>query len=191
MNDEVRAESRVWGWAIGLVAVIGFGLRVRALLANRSLWLDEAMLALNICGRSFAGLLAPLDYDQGAPIGFLMLERLAVDVFGPTELALRLVPFIASIAALALAYRFCRANIGITAAAIGLALVALSPALISYSGEAKQYGVDVSVGLLVLTLAADARRIGLSGRRALILALSARWRSGFRIPRYSFSPERE
>ena len=105
MNNEPRAESRVWGWAIGLVAVIGVGLRVRALFANRSLWLDEAMLALNICGRSFAGLLAPLDYDQGAPIGFLMLERLAVVVFGPTELALRLVPFFASIAALALAFQ--------------------------------------------------------------------------------------
>ena len=169
MNNEPRAESRVWGWAVGLVAAIGVGLRVRALFANRSLWLDEAMLALNICGRTFGGLLAPLDYDQGAPIGFLMLERLAVVVMGPTELALRLVPFIASIAALALVYRFCRANFGIAAAAIGLALVALSPALISYSGEAKQYGVDVSVGLLLLTLAADALRIGLSGRRALIL----------------------
>ncbi len=170
MNDKPCAESRLWGWAVALAAALGVALRIRALLAGRSLWLDEAMLALNICGRSFAGLLAPLDYHQGAPIGFLMLERLAVVVLGPTELALRLVPFLASIATLGLVYWFCRANFGISAAAIGVALASLTPDLISYSGEAKQYGIDVTVGLLVVTLGANALRLGLSLRRALILA---------------------
>ena len=63
------------------------------------------------CGRSFAGLLRPLDDDQGAPVGFLVLERLVVRLLGPTELALRLVPFLASIATLVLVYRFCRAHL--------------------------------------------------------------------------------
>ena len=170
MKDQSRADWKFWSWAAALAGALGIALRVRALSAHRSLWMDEAMLALNICGRSFSGLLAPLDYDQGAPIGFLMLERLAVVVFGPTELALRLVPFLASIATLALVYWFGRANFGRAAAAVGVALVALAPGLISYGAEAKQYAVDVAVGLLVLALGADALRLGLSRRRTLTLA---------------------
>jgi len=50
-------------------------LRVVEFARDRPLWLDEAMLALNIAARSFAQLARPLDYDQSAPVAYLWLER--------------------------------------------------------------------------------------------------------------------
>jgi len=171
MNDEPRAGASAWVWAAGIAAVIGVLLRCRAFFANRSLWLDEAMVALNICGRDFAGLTRPLEYDQGAPIGFLWAERLSVLALGANEFALRLFPFLASLATLALVYRFCRTHFERAGAAVGIALVAVMPSLISYAGESKQYAVDVAAGLWVLTLAAEALRLGITVRRATVLGL--------------------
>ncbi|WP_422924056.1 glycosyltransferase family 39 protein [Singulisphaera sp. PoT] len=171
MTEESRAGQRAWIWVAVVAAVIGVLLRGRALFANRSLWLDEAMVSLNICGRSFAGLMRPLDYDQGAPIGFLWVEKLSVLALGPNELALRLFPFLASLATIALVYRFCRAHFEREGAAIGVAVIAVMPSLISYAGEAKQYAVDVAAGLLVMTLIADSLREGINARRAAVLAV--------------------
>ena len=59
---------------------------------NRSLWYDEAALALNITSRGFVELVAPLDYLQTAPPMFLWAERLIVILFGANDWTLRLVP---------------------------------------------------------------------------------------------------
>jgi hypothetical protein len=154
------------------VAALAVALRLRMLLVGRSLWLDEAMLALNICGRSFAGLLGRLDHDQAAPIGFLWIERAAVLAFGPNEVALRLFPFLASIASLALLYKLCADNLGRWSGVVAVALAGVMPALFYYSGELKQYSSDVAACLLMLALASGVLRRGWTARRATGLALS-------------------
>ena len=65
-----------------LIILFGTLLRLTQYLSNRSLWLDEAFLALNIVNRSFLQLLKPLDNNQGAPIGFLMLEKFLPELGG-------------------------------------------------------------------------------------------------------------
>ncbi len=173
-NAGDRAGGRGAWWSIPLLlglAAFGVAVRLRALLANRSLWLDEAMLACNICGRSPSGLLLPLDDQQGAPIGFLLLAKLAVIGLGPSELALRLVPFVAGLATLGLVAAFCRRNLGSGAAAIGLGLACVMPAMIYYSAEGKQYAMDIAAGVLVPALAAEALARGLSPARAIGLAV--------------------
>jgi hypothetical protein len=154
------------------VAALAVALRLRMMLVGRSLWLDEAALALNICGRSFAGLLTPLDNDQAAPIGFLFIERASVLAFGPNEIALRLFPFLASIATLVLVYRLCAENLGRWSAVVAVALAGLMPALFYYSGELKQYSSDVASTLLILVLASGALRRGLTAGRAAGLAVA-------------------
>ena len=58
--------------------IVGISIRFYTYLCNRSLWLDEAYLALNIIERGFYGLLYPLNYNQGAPILFLFIEKFVV-----------------------------------------------------------------------------------------------------------------
>src|SRR4051812_31295813 len=61
---------------------VGVALRLHLYVDRRSLWLDEIWVALDIVGRSFLGLLRPLDYAQSAPVGFLWIERIAVVIGG-------------------------------------------------------------------------------------------------------------
>jgi hypothetical protein len=135
-----------------LLVAIGIVMRVAQYLANRSLWIDEAYLALNIIRRDFRGLLLPLDDGQGAPIGFLMAEKLAVTALGPSEYALRLVPLGASIAALVLFARLAERCVSRTAGLIAVALLAIADPLIYYASEAKQYSSDVLCAVVLLRL---------------------------------------
>lgn len=134
---------------IGVMIGLGILLRLREYLFNRSLWLDEAFLVSSIINRSFSGLFKPLDYNQGAPIGFLLLEKLSTTLFSNSEYALRLLPLAAGITSLFLFYKvangFCRKE----AVPIALGLFVLSERLIYYSSEVKQYSSDVTLALLL------------------------------------------
>jgi hypothetical protein len=50
------------------IIFIGIILRLIQYGINRSLWLDESLLALNIVNKSLSELLRPLDYNQIAPV---------------------------------------------------------------------------------------------------------------------------
>ena len=65
-----KTQSDFVRWFVWGAIAWGIVLRLVPYLVNRSLWLDESMLALNIIHRSFAGLWAPLDFNQGAPLDF-------------------------------------------------------------------------------------------------------------------------
>src|SRR5712692_1214244 len=120
-----------------IIICCGALLRLAQYLFNRSLWFDEALLAHNIINRSVSGLLKPLDYAVGAPLGFLMLEKLAVQMFGSSEYALRLVPLLAGILSLYLFYRVAKLCVTPKAVPIALGLFALSGYLIYYASETK------------------------------------------------------
>ena len=137
--------------AWGLIA-LGIVLRVPLYLANRSLWNDEASLAANLVGRSFIQLCKPLSYAQGAPMGFLFLQRAFVLTLGDSEFALRLVPLLASIALLLLCHRIARLCFDPVTGLTALAMMAMSKSLIFYSVELKQYSSDAAVSLLIAWL---------------------------------------
>ncbi len=89
--------AQISRWLLILLAIL---LRARQYFFNRSLWLDEALLAVNIVYRDFAGLLKPLENNQSAPLGFLYAEKLAITLFGNHDYILRLIPFLASLASI-------------------------------------------------------------------------------------------
>ncbi len=134
--------------------IIAFGIAIRLIqyLANRSLWADEAVLALNIVNRSYLELLQPLDYDQGAPIGFLMVEKLAVQILGNNEYALRLFPFVCGVGSLFLFYELGKKLIPKSSIIISLTLFASLAYLVYYSAEVKQYSSDVAIALVLYLL---------------------------------------
>ncbi len=138
--------------ATWLSLLCGILLRFRQLLIGRSLWHDEARLALNIVGRSYAQLMGPLDYQQGAPLLFLWSEKGMTDLFGNGEYALRLLPFLAGLAALLLFPLIARQYQTPRAALWGTLLFAFSAPLIYYSSEVKQYASDILATLLALLL---------------------------------------
>ncbi len=122
----------------------------------RSLWLDEAMLSLNLVDRSFAGLMAPLDWLQVAPIGFLWAEKAALSVFGAEDWALRLVPLLAYATSVPLCYAFSRKLLDTKPLALlATAIYANGYIVCYYATEVKQYMVDgvVALGILLVGLA--------------------------------------
>ncbi len=140
---------------VTLLMLFGALLRLRQYLTGRSLWADEAMLALNIVDRDLIGLFKPLDYDQGAPLGFLFVEKVFNIFLGRNEYALRLFPLLLGIFAMGLFYlllkRVVHSHAGIL---IALALFVFNPRLIYYSSEVKQYILDVFVTTTLLLVAA-------------------------------------
>ena len=130
--------------------VFGIAVRFRQYLSDRSLWADEATLALNIVERSYFELLQPLDYDQGAPIGFLLLTKLAVQVGGNNEHSLRLIPFLSGIFSLIIFYRLAGYCLSKWAIPIAIAFLATLEHLVDYSFEFKQYSTDVFVALFLV-----------------------------------------
>jgi hypothetical protein len=142
--------SRCWRVAAWALCVVGAAWRITAYAQNRSLWYDEAALALNIAGRGFVELVEPLDYLQTAPPLFLWIERSIVLLFGASEWALRALPLAAGLATAPLMWRVACRILPAPAAVLAVALVALSPTLVRYSAEVKPYATDALVTLLVL-----------------------------------------
>ena len=126
-------------------------MRLIQYIINRSLWLDESFFALNIVNKTFPELFKPLDYMQVAPVGFLVIEKLNVQLFGNNEYALRLFPLIAGISALFLFYKIAKHVLTKEGVIIAVGLFSLSGYLIYYSSEVKQYSSDVAVALLLYT----------------------------------------
>ena len=151
---------------VALAAVVLFGViaRLRALLSARSLWLDEVSIAWSIRERGFIGLLTePLDFGQSAAPGFLILSKLAAETFGTGLVWIRAVPFFSGTLALAFAVLFARrAFVHQSAQLSFVAAVSLSPTLIFYASEMKQYSTDalvMMVALYVAVLAQEERRV--------------------------------
>ncbi len=168
----VRAGGPAW-LVPGALCALGAALRLWQYGAGASLWADEANLALNIVERPLARLLGPLDYRQVAPPGWLLLEKLAVLIFGEGEHALRLIPLLGSLAALPLGWHVARRALppGL-GPPLALGLLATGIPFIFYAAQAKPYSTDVAVALLLAALALAVQQHGAGRGRALRLGLA-------------------
>jgi hypothetical protein len=161
---DATAARRAWTRTTLAVVWVGVGLRVAQWLGNPSLWLDELQLIRNILDRRVVGLLFHgLDHGQTAPVGYLLATKTVTLIFGDGELALRAVPFGASIVALVLFWRLAQGLLSPPGALVATAGFALNPLLISLGAVVKQYSMDVLATVLVLL----ALRFLLHGNRSL------------------------
>ena len=142
----MRRDSTVFV-TLGFVA-LGVALRLLQYGIPRSLWFDEARNAAEILKDHWLMMLPPHS-AQPTPFGFLNVERAFVAVLGEGELALRLFPLFAGIAALCLAATLAHRVLRGWAAPFAVALLALSGPAIYFSTEVKQYSSDLLAGLLV------------------------------------------
>jgi uncharacterized membrane protein len=158
-------------WLVLTAIAAGAGLRFVGYFAHRSFWFDEAALAVNIIERPLAGLFRPLEFHQGSPVGFLVAEKIVVSVLGPGEFALRLLPLACGLLTILVAVHVARLYVSPCAVPLAIALVALNPALIYYSSEAKQYSCDALVTLLLLWTFVGLLQSDLRGSNMIAFAL--------------------
>lgn len=173
-----RKTGLPWQW-LPVLTVLAWALFLRLdyFAPGRSLWLDEAMLGVNIQRQSLLGLVQPLLYDQAAPLGFLLLQWLIHHLLGGSDDLLRVVPLLAGLALLPMVFLLARQDGTRPFAWLALALVALAPEHVRYSSELKQYSLDALVAAYlmwcfgeVLKQSADSRartRLAMSGALAV------------------------
>jgi hypothetical protein len=188
LKVKFREEWSSWSsnnLAILCVAIflIGAAFRLSQYIADRSLWFDEALLALNIRNRSFSGLAQPLDYNQGAPLGFLLVQKLLTLLLGNADYVLRIFPLICGLASFWAMYALAK-RIFVEHAAVIAAIVlfAFSGPLIFYSSDAKQYSCDVFICLLLLHVIARTLDRNPLNRDFVLLAASGTAAVGFSHP---------
>lgn len=135
---------------MGVLAIGGL-LRIIVYFQNRSLFLDEANLALNIIEKSWPAFFHNLDYQQYAPPLFLLLEKCSIQALGTHEMVFRFLPLAFSLIGLWLFYKLANHTLQIAYLRwIPVYLLALSPMMIQYASEIKQYSSDVFCTILLI-----------------------------------------
>ena len=131
--------------------IIGIIVHVVPFFYNRSLSLDESMLASSIVTRSMANLVSsPLDWGQSAPIGYLYIVKIFTLLFGTSKTVLRLWSLITSIASIGLVYLLLKDKVEKYLALGFTAFFSLIDKFIYYGNEFKPYMSDNFFCLLVL-----------------------------------------
>src|SRR5829696_3319502 len=163
------ARARTARFAVPILIAVAFALRIFTYLRNPAMSNDEASLALNLMHRSYGDVFGRLDFNQAAPPGFLVLQKLVIDAFGASPYSLRLIPLLASLAACLLFYSIVARVACRWAALAALALFAISGPLVSYAATNKQYSIDVAIVLALYTITLWSWNQP-GGQRAILLA---------------------
>ena len=137
---------------IGIVASYGILIRVNEYIRNRSLFGDEVALVANIFYKSITQLIIyPLDYAQAAPLGFLLLVKPLVMIFGALdEHVLRFIPLCCGVFSVILYFLLLKRCTNKGSTLIAMVLFSFSWQLLRYQTEFKPYSSDVMVALLIL-----------------------------------------
>ncbi|WP_375436313.1 glycosyltransferase family 39 protein [uncultured Hymenobacter sp.] len=135
------------------VAFVGVFLRLVLFIDNRSLWIDELYLNGNIIKMGFLDLLTkPLDYQQKAPLGYLVMVKLAVTLFGKGERAVRLFSLLTGIGSLFFFIPVARFFLRPWTVILAVSLLAIGEPFVYYATEAKQYSTELCASVLALYL---------------------------------------
>ena len=156
-------------WFVAFIILIGTTARMRQYLFNRSLWADEAALALNIIKYGYLDLFKPLDYYQAAPSLFLIATNFLTEVFGYSEYVLRLIPLSASIISLLLIWYLSKNMLDKYMVPIAVGLLSFGGTAIYYSDEFKQYSVDLITTIIILILAFNVYKKNFNLKSSLFL----------------------
>ena len=139
-----------------IIIFIGIILRLIRYLYNPSLWFDESRNAESILAFSITDYLPPIpDLTTSINIGYILLEKLAVQAFGYSEYSLRSLTILSGIASLFLFYWVAKRYIKPNAVLIGLGLFAFLDPLIYFSTELKPYMCDMAIALVLFGAAAN------------------------------------
>ena len=136
-----------------LISIAGIVTSIKMNLVGHSLWYDEAALAYSFCTRGLGGLTGSgLELVQSAPVGWLYLEKVFVEIAGNTDFNLRILSVVFYILMLLeICYvmkAICKAYYVFPA----VSFVATIPLLLQYSNVFKPYIADAFFCLGVIIL---------------------------------------
>lgn len=156
--------------AIVAVMVLGVVVRLRQFMSGRSLWVDEANVALDLADFGVVeALTSKSPRHQMAPTGFLIVSNLA-DAVSSEEWVLRLFPLVAGLALVLLAGWYASRRLVHPVARVGLVgILSLSPSLIHYSAELKQYEGEALLAFIAVIAAVERESLGRA--RLAVLAI--------------------
>jgi hypothetical protein len=117
------------------------------------IFMDEAMLCVNLQGASYLGLMHHLRNRQVAPLLFLWGELTSFRILGGSEWALRLLPFLAGVAGFFLFWRLARLTLPPLAATMAVGFLAVANWPVGMCSDAKPYAVDLFFAVLLLLAA--------------------------------------
>lgn len=153
------------------ILLTGLFMRFYQYLMGRSLWHDEAALALNFVDLDYEGLKHPLLHFQMAPIGFLYAVETCTRLFSFGELSLRLVPFLFSIFSFPLFYFLVlELTQNKFTSLVAFFIFATNIFLIYYSSEVKPYTIDCTAYITMFYLLISRHRYVAKHRLLLIAA---------------------
>jgi hypothetical protein len=120
---------------------------------NKSLWVDEFLLALNFIDHDWQHLLKPLDYRQMAPIGFLLSSKCFAVIFSNQDTAFKIIPAIGWLGSW-FVFKSILEHFNVSKVFLwgSMALFSSNFILLSYSYEFKQYSTDVVFALLIFLI---------------------------------------
>ena len=124
-------------WLLCGLTVIGAVLRF-ATLSKQSFWLDEALAAREL-HLSFGAMLHSIGPREPNPPLFFVLAWPWTRLFGTSEAGIRSLSAVAGTALIPIAYLSARQLVSRAAGVVAAAFVALSPFMIWYSQEAREY----------------------------------------------------
>ena len=135
-----------------LIAVFSIHI-ISSFFIGRSLWVDEALLAKSVVTRDYAGLCRGfLDYSQSAPIGYLLIVKSFVYLFGPSEQSLRLYSLLMMFASAGLIYMVARDIMKYRMPTMPVAVFMGLSVMQLYANQFKPYTGDVFFSLLTILL---------------------------------------
>ncbi len=170
-------EPYLLALALALIGVLAVVFRLSD-LGSRDLWTDEAWVALAALKGSPAAALAA---GQSTPPFYLLTVWAAAHLWGGSEAILRSLSFFFGLGTLLLSWRLARALASLSSSLLFLATLAVSPVMVYYAKELKQYSGDAFFAVLIFYLVE--RACARPGRGAwLALALAGLAGLGFSHP---------
>jgi hypothetical protein len=137
--------------AARLLLLVGVGWRLLRYAQDFALSTAESYVALNLMDGDWSSVLRPAR-AQAAPALFLVLEKAALALFGPSEYGLRLLPLAAGVLGLVLFVRLAKRALPHLPAALATGLLAVSYFPLRFSSEVKPYSLDLLAAVVLLHL---------------------------------------
>lgn len=138
---------------LGLVILLGVLLRLKGLLINPSMWHDECALGWNIKFKNYSDFFGLLRFMQMAPPFFMVATKLITNVFGISDMSLRVLPFlIGSVSIIAFYFLADKLIKSKSIALWAVFFFAINQQLVYFSYEFKPYNCDVLFTIICLLL---------------------------------------